>query len=45
MSNLSEFIMRHLGLTPPLIWVGKVETKIVLNIPYLPHVFYTKSAI
>jgi hypothetical protein len=45
MSNLSEFIMRHFGLTPPLVLVGEVETKIVLNSHYLPHVFYTKSAI
>jgi hypothetical protein len=42
---IREFIMRHLGLTPPLILVGKVETKIVLNLPYFPHLFYTKSAI
>jgi hypothetical protein len=45
MLNLSEFIMRHFGLTPPIVLVGNVETKIVLNIPYLPHLFYTKSAI
>jgi hypothetical protein len=37
--------MRHFGLTPPIVVVGKVETKIVINIPYSPHVFYTKSAI
>jgi hypothetical protein len=37
--------MRHFGLTPPIVLVGKEETKIVLNIHYLPHVFYTKIAI
>jgi len=45
MSNLSEFLMRHFGLTPPLVLVGKVENKITLNLPYFPHLFYTKSAI
>lgn len=45
MSNLSEFMRRHLGLTLFLVLVGEVENKIVLNLPYFPHLFYTKSAI